>query len=205
LGDSNTRPKRLSIRATKTSAPISSQLQAEKLLRADSEFTIPKLLRAYFSSEVLKRKPLAIRDFRSAEPPEAIPLDEVVGRFAGHFTCMFETLIWSPPAGADFARDHIELLGKDGRLLATDLRRLRDSGDGAVRFQLDGSERPAFARIRRRDGSLSALAIVVLLDELRDAVREARNRRIETLKAPSPKTSRRRLRRFNPRSAAGGR
>jgi len=34
---------------------------------------------------VLKSKPLAIRDFQSAEPPEAIPLDEVAGRFAGHF------------------------------------------------------------------------------------------------------------------------
>jgi hypothetical protein len=28
---------------------------------------------------VLKSKPLAIRDFQSAEPPEAVPLDEVGG------------------------------------------------------------------------------------------------------------------------------
>jgi hypothetical protein len=48
-----------------------------------------------------------------------------------------------------------------------------------VHFQLLDKERPAFARVRRRDGTLSAPAIVLLLDELRDAVRDARNRRIE--------------------------
>jgi hypothetical protein len=44
---------------------------------------------------------------------------------------------------------------------------------------LGKGERPAFARIRRYDGTVSTPAIVVLLDELRDAVRDARNRRID--------------------------
>ena len=35
--------------------------------------------------------------------------------------------------------------------------------------------RPAFARLRRHDGTLSAPAIVLLLDELRDTVRDTRN------------------------------
>ncbi|MGA3310545.1 MAG: hypothetical protein ABSD08_18330 [Xanthobacteraceae bacterium] len=130
-------------------------------------------------SDVLKRKPLRLEDFESAEPPEEIPLDQVAGRSPGQFTSMFETLIWTPPAAADTAKDRIELLGRDGELLSTGLRRLSDSEYGTLRFQLLGKERPAFARVRRRDGSLSAPAIVTLLDELRDAVRDARTRRID--------------------------
>jgi hypothetical protein len=95
------------------------------------------------------------------------------------FTLLVTTLTWSPPAGADFAKDRIELLGGDGDLLSTGLRRLPDSGDGTARFQLLDRDRPAFARVGRRDDTLSVPAIVVLLDELRDAVRDASNRRID--------------------------
>jgi hypothetical protein len=130
-------------------------------------------------SEVLKSKPIRLEDFKTAEPPEDIPLDEVAGRSPGRFACIFETLIWSPPATTDIARDRIELLGRDGGPLSTGLRRLPESGDGSMRFMLLGKERPAFARVRHDDGTLSAPAIVVLLDELRDAVRDARNRRID--------------------------
>jgi hypothetical protein len=130
-------------------------------------------------SDVLKSKPIRLEDFETAEPPEDIPLDEVVGRSPGHFACMFETFIWSPPAAADIAKDRIELLNRDCSPLSTGLRRLPLSGDGSVRFNLLGKERPAFARIKRGDGTLSAPAIVVLLDELRDAVRDARNRPID--------------------------
>jgi hypothetical protein len=42
---------------------------------------------------------LRIEDFESAEAPEEIPLDDISGRFAGQFSCLFETLIWSPPSG----------------------------------------------------------------------------------------------------------
>jgi hypothetical protein len=103
----------------------------------------------------------------------------MAGRFPGQFSCLFETLTWSPPSGADATSDCIELLGKDGAFLSAGLRRLPDSGDGNLRFHLLGKERPSFARVKRRDGTLSAPAIVVLLDELRDAVRDARNRRID--------------------------
>ena len=130
-------------------------------------------------SDALQRKPIPLEDFESAEPPEEIPLNEVAGRSPGHFTSIFETLIWSPPAAANVAKDRIELLGRDGELLSTGLRRLPSSGDGAVRFHLLGKERPAFARVRRHDGSLSSPAIVAMVDELRDAVRDARNRRID--------------------------
>ena len=118
-------------------------------------------------------------EFHSAEPPPDLPLDEVAGRSPGQFTSVFETLIWSPPPGADPAKDRIELLGKDGTPLVADPHRIAGGGDGSIRFQLSGKERPAFARVRRRDGSLSAPAIVVLLDELRDAVRDSRNRQID--------------------------
>src|SRR5271156_2240201 len=103
----------------------------------------------------------------------------MAGRFPGQLSCLFETLTWSPPSGADATSDCIELLGKDGAFLSAGLRRLPDSGDGNLRFHLLGKERPSFARVKRRDGTLSAPAIVVLLDELRDAVRDARNRRID--------------------------
>ena len=49
-------------------------------------------------SDVLKSKPIRVQDFKSAAPPEEIPLDEVAGRSPGHFTCIFETLILSPAA-----------------------------------------------------------------------------------------------------------
>jgi hypothetical protein len=127
----------------------------------------------------LKVEPLLHHEFQSPSPPPDIPLEEVTARFPGHFTSMFETLIWSPPPGADPAKDRIELLDQDGTPIASDLRRIDDSGDGAIRFQLRGKERPAFARVRRHNGSLSAPAIIVVLDELRDAVRDARNRRID--------------------------
>lgn len=130
-------------------------------------------------SDLLKRKPIRLEDFQTAEPPEEIPLDEMVGRAPGHFACMFETLIWTPPIAADVANDRIELLNRDGNPLSTGIRRLPFSGDGSVRFNLLGNDRPAFARVRRGDGTISAPAIVVLLDELRDAVRDARSRRID--------------------------
>jgi hypothetical protein len=88
-------------------------------------------------------------------------------------------LIWTPPVAADIAKDRIELLNREGDPLSTGLRRLPSSGDGSVRFNLLGKDRPAFARVRRGDGTISAPAIVVLLDELRDAVRDARSRRID--------------------------
>jgi hypothetical protein len=130
-------------------------------------------------SDTLKSKTLRLEDFESAEPPEDIPLDEVARQSPGPFTCMFETFIWSPPAGADISKDRIELLGRDGELLSTGMRRLSDSGHGGVHFQLLGKERTALARVRRRDGTLSAPAIVLRLDELREAVPDARDRRID--------------------------
>ncbi|MDD4617053.1 MAG: hypothetical protein PHW76_08095 [Alphaproteobacteria bacterium] len=126
----------------------------------------------------LKAEPISHRGFQSAVSPPDIPLNEIAARFPGHFTCIYEKLIWSPPHGTDPAKNDIELLDKDKAPMTLALKRI-GMIDDAVHFQLSGPGRPAFARVRRCDGSLSAPAIVVILEELRDAVKDARNRRIE--------------------------
>jgi hypothetical protein len=130
-------------------------------------------------SDALECKPIPHSEFRSAEPEGSLPLAELDRRFPGYFTCRFDTLIWSPPAGADPELDRIELLNRDATPLASAIQRIDGGNDGTIRFRLTGKEPPTFARVRRSDGSLSALGIVSVLDELRDAVKDARTRRID--------------------------
>lgn len=127
----------------------------------------------------MEHEPIPHSEFRSAEPGDDLPLAQLDGRFPGYFTCRFDTLIWSPPAGADPHLDRIELLNRDALPLMSALQRIDGGHDGTIRFRLTGKETPAFTRVRRADGSLSALAIVTALDELREAVKDARTRRID--------------------------
>ncbi|MDX8433254.1 hypothetical protein RFN25_07380 [Mesorhizobium abyssinicae] len=130
-------------------------------------------------SDVLKKKPVPVRNFVSAERPEEIPLDDVAGRSPGQFVCNLDKLTWYPPPGADLENDRVEPLDRAGELLSIALRRESGRDDGCVQLRLLGKDRPAFARVVRSDGSVSAPAIVARIDELREEIRDARTRRID--------------------------
>lgn len=130
-------------------------------------------------SEILMKKPVPLREFVSAERPEEIPIDDVASRAPGHFVCNLDRLTWYPPPGADIENDRVELLDRIGEPLSIVVRREPDVHNGCMRLRMLGKDRPAFARVRRPDGTVSAPAIVARIDELREEIRDARTRRID--------------------------
>lgn len=118
-------------------------------------------------------------DLQGVPQAEPIPLAELTSRNPGRFTCNFDTLTWWPPANADPGMDVPELVAADGLTLNYALRRLPGDGD-EVRFAIPSGEvRPAFARVRYSDGQTSALGIILVVEALRGAMRESRNKRID--------------------------
>jgi hypothetical protein len=109
---------------------------------------------------------------------EELPLEEISGRYPGRFECAFDTLSWWPPPNVP-EESSIELFGPDGETIGTAKDRLPARDDGAVRYGLPPNAQPAFARIRYRDGKVSARAIVLVLEALRDEVKDARNKRLD--------------------------
>lgn len=115
--------------------------------------------------------------FKRSEP---IPLDESARRFPGRFESVFDSLYWWPPKNLAIETCQVELFGLNETLLPGSLSQPINRTNGQLRFLISGTkERPAFARLRFANGESSALAVVMLVDELRDDVREARGKKAE--------------------------
>lgn len=110
---------------------------------------------------------------------EELPLAELTTQNPGRFECRVDTLTWHPSGAYDPAGSSIELLDQQGKPIVCRLLPLQ--GTGAPRYQIsDTEERPAFARVMRRDGKVSAPAIVTLIDRLRAVVRETASRQADS-------------------------
>lgn len=88
-------------------------------------------------------------------------------------------LNWWPPDGvADDAV--IELLDADGNPAPAKITTISSESAGTKRFRLSGAvDRPALARLRYKDGTLSTLAIITLADVLRQGTKKARGKKAE--------------------------
>ncbi len=109
-----------------------------------------------------------------------LPLAEAALRAPGQFECAFDTLYWRPSAVPP-EQAAVELLDATENLLPIQLTPLTGSDDGRRQFRMTGVKaRPAFARLRLADGTTSALAVVSVVDSLREIVRDARGRKAES-------------------------
>ena len=107
-------------------------------------------------------------------------LAEWIGRTPGRFECQFDTLIWSPPPDLDPNSATIEILNVGGDIMSCTLTPQTSPMHGERRFQIGkASERPAFARLRHRDGGCSAPAIIALIDTIRELAKEPRSKPVE--------------------------
>jgi hypothetical protein len=98
----------------------------------------------------------------------------------GRFECHLDILSWYPPGGVAPDRATLELLDLERQVLDHDLTRLAGVAKGEVRYRFPADvARPAFARLRHADGAVSALAIVSLVDVIRQEAREQRSRSAE--------------------------
>ncbi|WP_439573837.1 hypothetical protein [Phreatobacter sp.] len=111
---------------------------------------------------------------------DPIPLRDLELRYPGRFICLFDTLTWLPPPSVADA-SQLEFLSVDGELMAITLQALPSATAGERRYRMSRSEgaRPSFARLRYPGGGLSAPGIILVQDELRAAVRDARTRRVD--------------------------
>jgi hypothetical protein len=114
-----------------------------------------------------------------SENTDGLDLEVWRNRTPGRFECSYDTLIWTPPTDVDPDSATINLLDSQGNKLECRL------GPGAKRgnsrqYQIVAlAERPAFAVLQYADGTRSAPAIVVLIDKIREAAKEARSKHTE--------------------------
>lgn len=110
-----------------------------------------------------------------------IPLGDLARKTPGQFECRVDTLTWYPAAGENNPLEcDFELFNQHGESLPCTLDLLHDGEGRALRYQIsDMAEQPAFARVRFADSSVSALAVVALVDRIRAVIRETRSRRVE--------------------------
>lgn len=119
-------------------------------------------------------------DLPAYRAEELLPLAETALRSPGQFECAYDTLFWRP-AMRNTVQASVELLDAAGRLLPIQLAPVSGDGENRRSFQMSGAKaRPAFARLRFPGGDLSAPAIVMIVDVLRETVREARGKRGES-------------------------
>lgn len=108
-----------------------------------------------------------------------LPFAELATLNPGAFESQIDVLKWQPPPSVNPTTCVIELLDTFGKPIECNLLALPPE-PRALRFRISGTDRrPTFARLRRSDGSLSAPAIVALVDVLRGALRETHSRTIE--------------------------
>jgi hypothetical protein len=114
-------------------------------------------------------------------PPELeddLDLSELSRRYPGRFESVYDTLIWWPPANAG-DNTIIEPLDADSNLLPLTLTPIHGERP-TRRFRLPNTkERPALARLRYQDGGMSAPAIIILVDALKQSAKEARSRKVD--------------------------
>ena len=119
-------------------------------------------------------------DLEPAERESDLDLAEWTKRSPGRFECQFDTLIWMPPHDLDPDSVTVEVLSAGGEPVSCTLTPQGRKADGERRFQIGKArERPAFARLRHPDGNLSALAVVALIDAIREAAKEPRSKPVE--------------------------
>src|SRR5262249_37714310 len=92
--------------------------------------------------------------------------------------CVYDTLIWWPPNG-EGEDATIEFFGVDGNPLAITITNIPSESAETKRFRLTAADRPALARLRYKDGSLSTPAIIAIADVLRQGTKEARGKKAE--------------------------
>ncbi len=98
----------------------------------------------------------------------------------GRFECHLDILSWYPPGGVAPDLTTLELFNLERRVLDYDLVSLPGASKDELRYRLSADvARPAFARLRHADGAVSALAIVSLIDVIRQEAREQRSRSAE--------------------------
>jgi len=98
----------------------------------------------------------------------------------GRFECHLDILSWHPPGGTAPAGATLELLNLGRQVLDYDLVSLPGTSKNEVRYRLPaGVTRSAFARLRLSDGAVSGLAIVSLVDVIRQEAREQRSKSAE--------------------------
>jgi hypothetical protein len=115
------------------------------------------------------------------ESDDALDLKAWNERTPGRFECQFDILIWRPTEGVAASSVELELLSRDSDVLVEQPVLIDASEDGVRRYQLPAMpERPAFARLRYPDGTYSSLAIVTLIDKIRETAKEPRSRHIES-------------------------
>lgn len=120
------------------------------------------------------------RDLKPAERDSDLNLAEWKSRSPGRFECLYDTLIWMPPPGLDPDSVAIELLDANGEALPCALTPQSAKTEGQRRYQIGKAlMRPAFARLRHRGGEYSVLAIIALIDKVRESAREPRSRAAE--------------------------
>ncbi|MCE9684003.1 hypothetical protein [Halomonas alkalisoli] len=117
----------------------------------------------------------------SLEPAEQQDLEVPSDRDPGVFECLQGRLTWRPVAGAPEVMA-IELLDADRKDSGVTYQPVSEQADGERHFILAGDiDRLAFARLRYADGSVSALAIVRVIHELREAARGPRSKAVERI------------------------
>lgn len=98
----------------------------------------------------------------------------------GRFECHLDMLSWYPPGSAAPKGAALELLNVERQVLDHALKLVAAADKDEIRFRLPADVlRPAFARLRYQDGTVSALAIVSLVDVIRQEAREQRSKSAE--------------------------
>lgn len=144
-------------------------------------FAAGSLMEALGLTSIFDESPLVDLDsLEMDESGDTLHLDEWKNRTPGHFECEFDVLAWKYPDGIDVSAVELELLDRNGQLLAERPALIASVGESIRRYQLPVMpERPAFARLRFSDGTQSALAIVTLADRIRETAKEPRSRSTE--------------------------
>ena len=122
-------------------------------------------------------------DTDSLDEPEfedELPLEELATMSPGQFECRIDTLIWYPPRNAEPSNCEIELVDQQGRVIPCKLSPMAGSAEPAICYEIsETQERPAFARVVYHNGTKSPVAVVTLIDRIREVVRETRSRQVE--------------------------
>ncbi|HAA70687.1 MAG TPA: hypothetical protein DCE55_16235 [Planctomycetaceae bacterium] len=116
----------------------------------------------------------------SSLPPydsaDTIPLTDLAESSPGSFEFVFGHLRWQPSSVFASTDAELELLAADQSVLQCELHRLDRQHDQEIRFAVSGlGQRPAFARARTSEGTVSAVAIISLADVLCGELREVGN------------------------------